>query len=112
MSLTKTDLAAIKNIIDGSVDKKVPSIVHEIIDKTVPGIVHREVRQTVQPMFDELAVRIDQLALSTAAGFNQMDERFEEVYQRFDRVDVRLDALEASTTRLKDNFLGLQRKIS
>ena len=101
MSLTKTDLMAIE----------------KIVEKTV--------KKTVDPRFDKLEEGIDALAMSTAAGFNEMDERFQDVYRRFDEVDERFNqvderfdriegrliTVEKDTSRLRGNFLGLRSKV-
>ena len=72
MSLTKTDLRAIEDI--------------------------------VSPRFDKLEQNIDGLRDSVAAGFNEMDERF-------NAIEDRLKTVESDTRRLRGNFLGLKQKV-
>lgn len=99
MSLTATDLKAIAGIVDNSVDKAIET--------------------KVRPMFVSLAQQITLLSDATAAGFNQVEERFQQVYarfdamdQRFERVEGRLVALENDTSRLRGNFSGLLTKVT
>lgn len=91
MSLTRTDLKAIGQVID----------------------------KIVSPRFDKLEGEIDLLAKSTADGFNRMYERFKQVDRRFDQVDERFDSIEKrlkvvenDTSRLRGNFMGIRRKIA
>ena len=72
MSLTKTDLRAIEDI--------------------------------VSPRFDKLEEDIDGLRDSVAAGFSEMDERF-------NAIEDRLKTVESDTSRLRGNFLGLKQKV-
>lgn len=84
----------------------------------IEKIVEKTVRKTVDPRFDKLEEGIDALAMSTATGFNEMDERFQDVYRRFDEVDERFDRIEdrliiveKDTSRLRGNFLALRSKV-
>lgn len=86
--------------------------------KAIEVIVETTVVKTVKPMIDDLAT-------STAAGFNEMDrrfaivderfeqvdKRFDQVDERFDRVEKRLGALEHETSRISGNISGLRQRV-
>lgn len=84
MSLTATDLKAIAVIVDNSVGKAIEA--------------------KARPMFVSLAGQVTRLSDATAAGFNQVYERFDEIDQRFDRMESRLTAVENDTSPLCGTF--------
>jgi hypothetical protein len=104
MSLTRDDLQAVKQLIDSSIDERVP----KIIDERVPAIID----ERVQPMLDKLEdrtfkrlsrlehrlnVRIDEtnetLAQQVAAGFEEVHSKFEGVHDKFEGVHDKIDNL-------------------
>ncbi len=93
--LTKQDvIEAINEVVPGivkaTINETVPDIVKDIINDTVPGIVH-EIVDT----------EIEKFAVMVKAGFDSVDESFEQVYARFDIVDERLARLEEDSRLLK-----------
>jgi len=83
MSLTKDDLAAIKKLIDGSIDERVPAI----IDERVPAIINERVPTIVQKIISaEVEKAVDEIKQHVAAGF-------EEIHERVIRVEGKVDAI-------------------
>ena len=52
--LTKKDLELIGEVVNKSIDLKVPPIVHRIVSEVVPPIVYRIVNEVVPPIVHEL----------------------------------------------------------
>ena len=106
MSLTKTDLRAIKDLIDHSIDERVLNIIDEripkIIDERVPAIIEARVPaiidRQVQPMLDKLEAcltgKIDQLALDMGQFSLETTNNFIDLEKRLgDRIDTLSDKL-------------------
>lgn len=92
MSLTKSDLQAIKKLIDGSIDERVPAI----IDERVPAIIDAR----VQPMFDKLEDRT----------FRRLVRLESRLIHRIDRFDERLAIqTEKGLQEIRDQVAKLNR---
>lgn len=117
MSLTKDDLRAVKQLIDSSIDERVP----KIIDERVPGIIDGR----VQPMLNKLEKRlvrkfdrkidgkVDGLALDiakfsheTTSRFDKLDSKFENLMEKLASTADMADYNRAETRKLKRK-LGL-----
>jgi hypothetical protein len=72
MSLTKSDLSAIKKLFDASFDERVPAIidrrVQPMLDKLEERLTHK---------IDELALNTGQFSLETTQNFNLLGERID-----------------------------------
>lgn len=84
MSLTKQDLAAIKSLIDDSIDSRVPKIVDERIERKVqPMLDILELRLTkrltkkIDNKADSLALQVGQFSLETTNNFNKLNKRID-----------------------------------
>jgi archaellum component FlaC len=107
MSLTKTDLKAIEDIVSPRFDK---------LEEYIDGL-----RDSVAAGFGEMDERfkqVDERFKQVDERFKQVDERFDEVDRRFDAVDEhfnaiedRLKTVESDTSRLRGNFMGLKQKV-
>lgn len=108
MSLTQDDLAAIKKLIDGSIDERVPAI----IDERVPAIIKELVPQLVQPIIDAAEARLSKeisiLAKDTADGFHEVHDKINvlqataDTIQRVQQAEVaRVDEQSSRITKLK-----------
>lgn len=86
MSLTATDLTAIKDIVHESIN--------EAIETKIPPMISHAIETQVPPMIDKA---IDTLSLQIGEGFNEVSERF-------DRVETRLDHLESDVATLKTDM--------
>lgn len=105
-TLTQDDLMAIKQLIDSSIDERVPNIIDDrvpkIIDKQVPGIINKHIPGIVQPMLDRLEKRlvhkldqltlyVGQFSLETTNSFIDLEKRLSE------KIDVLDDKLTLTT---------------
>ncbi len=83
MSLTEDDLLAIKHLVDGSIDERVPVIIKAV----------------VQPMLDEA---IDKVMRQTAAGFAEVHEKFDAVDRKFHEVNGKIDGQSVGQQAIQD----------
>jgi phage gp29-like protein len=101
MSLTTSDLIAIKSIVKGIVDEsietKVPPIVEHAIETMVPPMIEHAIEAKVPAMIEHaieakvppmIERAIDNLSLQIGRGFNEVTENFKVVYQRLDRLEA------------------------
>ena len=70
------------------------------LTKTDLSAIETIVTKGIKPLRED----IENLRDSVAAGFNEMDERF-------NAIEDRLKTVESDTSRLRGNFLGLKQKV-
>lgn len=65
-------------------------------------------------LLDKIDTKIEELALSTKQGFDEMEERFEKIDRRFDGIDLRLDGVNVRLSgldrRMDDFSVNYRRK--
>lgn len=103
MNLTSDDLQAIKQIVDTSIDARVPGIVKAEIDARVPGIVHKIVSR-------ELEVAVDEVKQHVAAGFAEVHEKFALLQASIDEV-ARVQHAEIGRTDAHSKVIKRMRKV-
>lgn len=102
MTLTRHDLAAIKQLITETIDTRVPKIIdervakivdarlHAMIDERIPAIIDDRIPRVMQPLLDRLerrlTVKVDQLtldvgqfSLETTNNFMAFDAHLEDL---------------------------------
>jgi len=78
MSLTKTDLQAIKELIDTSIDTRVPAIIDARIQPMLDKLEDRTYKRLIG-LETRLIERIDDLAMDTAKGFEEVHAKIERI---------------------------------
>lgn len=76
MSLTKTDLKAIQNIVGSSIDRRVPSIVNTEIDNAVEN--------RIRPMFEEFEERF---GIKAENGFQEIRDQLYRLQNTVDSIE-------------------------
>ncbi len=120
MSLTADDLKAVKQLIDDSIDERVPKIIDErvpkIISERVPAIIASQVPgimdSRVQPMLNKLEKRltrkidglrldVGKFSLETTNNFNKLDKRVDNLSKRLEVVADMADYNRVETRKIK-----------
>lgn len=86
MSLTKTDLSAIKKLFDTSLDERVPRIIDERVPKIVQPMLDK-LEERLTHKIDELTLDVGQFSLETTNNFYDLERR---VNDKIDEADLRL----------------------
>jgi len=78
MGLTKNDLQAIKQLIDTSIDTRVPAIIDARVQPMLDKLEDRTYKRLVG-LETRLTQRIDDLATDTAMGFQEVHAKIERI---------------------------------
>lgn len=105
MSLTQDDLQAVKQLIDSSIDERVP----RIIDERVPAIIDGRVQLMLDKLEDRTFKRLSRLEDRLIKRINDVDDTlarqttagFEEVHDKITDLSVQLNSIEQTTRRIE-----------
>ena len=93
MSLTKDDLQAVKQLIDSSIDERVPVIIDARVQPMINKLEKRLVRE-----IDGLALDVAKFSHETTDHFNKLDSKFDNLSEKlastadiadYNRVEIR-----------------------
>ena len=116
--LTKKDLELIGEVVNKSIDLKVPPIVHKIVSEVVPPIVYRIVNEVVPPIVHEIVheildIEFGEFAILMQTEFNNIYKILETKADKTDiiRLEGRFGGHENRICLLEDNNRLIKTKL-
>ena len=105
MSLTKDDLRAVKQLIDSSIDERVPGIIDGRVQPMFNKLEQRLTRK-FDGKIDNLRLDVGKFSHETTDRFNKLDSRFDDLSEKLASTADMTDYNRIETRKLKRK-LGL-----